>query len=156
MDKNECLSRFKKLLGSKGPQTNPTLYLSDNAYFGIPKKLEEEKFFPLGKLRIKNRETVFKYLMLKKDFGVSCELLYQAMRVIRRRRKIYLGLYLLTGGWVFAIRNGEAIVLIAPTSGSRYESDNISLSKFFKGFSEKRWKEFQRWEKIINGKNLAV
>ena len=145
----ELQKRFKKY-EIEGPVrvVSGTLLLSDDRTLGVPLVEEEGNYFSLGTFKLVKRLKANVHVLLDKN--INTELLFRAMRVLRRRKIFELGLYFLGYSQVFAVRNGKDMILLAPSVGEK------AMHKFSEitGKKLKEIKEIEMWLKILQGRSI--
>jgi len=148
MDK-EFIDRFKILYGRKGQAVTPQILVSDNHIIGIPMDFKEENYLEYGKFKFRKSLPCGIYLDVAGKL-IDSRYLKEAMYVCRRRLKIRLGFYQLSAGWVFALREKDNVILIAPCLRER-DLGHINPLKDLVVRMPKKVKEFNLWAKIMGG-----
>jgi len=148
MTQIEFLRRFEKL--EESDRTTPEFILSADATLGVPRLSDSEsRFFSFGRLKIKKR-VKRGALMLTNTIWVDVGRVYRAMRILRRRKRVELGLFQLDRALLPATRDGEHIIVIAPLYHTDWtQKEAIPLEDFVERYPEKRIRELETWIRIL-------
>ena len=157
MDNEEFIQRFLRLEG-KDSRQDPTsnLILSSDRVMGIAKDFNEARFMSFGRFKLKGKHLKKERIAFTEDLGLNPILLYRAMYVLLRRKKFELGLYsLFEHSEVFAIREGNNVVLIAPAS---YESSTVCtpFDEFVVRVNKALFRRWKTWSRILNGRRAKA
>lgn len=130
------------------------LILSNTAYLAIPEKPDDSHYTPLGRFKLRAGR-VFKVVRLTEELGFKTELLYKAMLTVRRRTHFELGLWRIQGRDVFAIREGEFIVIIAPNTMDGDDKDVIiPFSQLVTHVNKNFMEKYKTWNTILTGRKI--
>jgi len=145
MNQEELLERFRKHEAQSRKQSIG-LILSDDGTLGIPIDWNEDDFVLFGVFKFKRR--VQGALEVTKDFYLRLSLLYRAMFLLRRRKRFTLGTYHLGNGWVFALREKDCLLLMAPMEPYQgYEE--VKLKDFVERVNKNKLETWEKWSMIL-------
>jgi len=152
MRKREFIKRFLDLecKGNNGKaNTIDDLLLSYCRTMGIPLKFNEAFYTSFGRFKLRDVHQKVKVYFLH-NLYFDAELLYRAMRILHRRKKFGLGLYLLGTRYVFAVREGSSVILLAPMECD-YDENFLNLEEFVVRVNKSRMERWKIWTRILNG-----
>lgn len=153
----EFVERFLKLEGKK-EQTYSDFYISEDLTIGLLKNPDYSRYISFGKFKLKSPRLKAKYVQVG-DMWFNSDLLYRAMRVFRRRKKFEFGAYELDPKEhyiVFAVKEGDDIIAIAPTLAippyRRPKDRDIEFKDLVVRANKRIIKEWVVWKRILIGK----
>lgn len=156
MDNEEFIQRFLLLEcypEDRNQNTTNNILLSSCKTLGIPTPYDEACFMSFGRFRLKDRHLKKKVVKFAASLFFDSRLLYRAMHVLHRRRKFELGLYSMpNGGEVFAIREGENVVLIAPAVYDTSDDFSLPYKDFVVRTSKTLLEKWETWARILHGR----
>ena len=155
MESEEFIQRFLLLECEGVRNRNPrTLILSSDKVIGIPVPYEEARFMSFGRFKLRKGRKG-KVVTFVDGLSFSTYLLYRAMRVLHRRTRFELGLYTMSGGGeVFALREGENVLLVAPTIEDG--SDTLPFEEFVVRTNRTLFKKWKIWTRILYGRRTPT
>jgi len=155
VDKYEdFILRFLRLEAEDIPQNpNYPWILSSDRTLGVPKKLEEWKFTSFGKFKLAGKRQRKPVSILGLYF--DSQRLYRAMCVLRRRKRFELGLYQMSSGEVFAIREGQNLILIAPAVFDGVPEGTIEFKDFVTRINKSFFEKWKTWQRILTGRRSS-
>jgi len=159
MDSKEFVQRF--LLLECDPddrnQSTGSIILSSCKTLGIPQVYDEANFMSFGRFRLKDRHKRKTVVKFAANLFFDSRLLYRAMHVLHRRRKFELGLYSMpNGGEVFAIREGENVVLIAPAIYDTSDDFSLRFKEFVVRTNKTLLEKWETWARILHGRRTPT
>ena len=145
----ELLRRYKKLTGAEDSlMNNNSILLSADSVTGLCLKWEPDKYIEFGSMRIKRRLPANHVLLVTGEMSLSLKYFYRTLRVFRRRTHFILGVYQLNSRWVFALREKDDLILIAPVLSA--ETSRIhALSDLVVRPRVRPMKDWAKWRKIL-------
>lgn len=151
--KEEFLQRFLKIEArdSRQDPTSPWI-LSEDRILGVLKNFDEGKFISFGrfKLKGKHRKQIVRFTG---DLFFNSELLFRAMYVLHKRKRFEFGLYSVPNDReVFAAREGENVILIAPALYSPEPTDSVLFSDFVTRSNKTLFEKWKTWARILHGR----
>jgi len=111
----EEVKRFREIFG--GHSDTKYYYLSRNGVVGLLKTKPKDPIIDLGEAKIKSpRYPPRRIFSFSKDYGLGWRLLYiyQALRFLRRRKKVRLGILKLKSSDALLLQRNGLSVIIAP------------------------------------------
>lgn len=149
---DELVQRFlnRETKNSEQDPTSPFL-LSRDRTLGLLKNPDHSSFMSLGKYKLKKPRLHGKPVHILGLYFYP-ELLYRAMYIFHRRRRFELGLYQLSTDEVFAIREGDDIILIAPVIFSDSAREYFEFKDLVEQVSKSFFERWKAWRRILQGK----
>jgi len=148
---DDIVSRFLDREARGCSQNSASEFLiSEDKVIGLLKKVDYSRFNSFGRFKLKSKRCRHRLIHI---VGMCFDenLLYRAMYILHRRTKFELGLYQLGNGEVFAVKEGERIILMAPVT---YVSPSTVTE--FQDFVVRPRKEFfkkwETWQRILIGR----
>jgi len=137
------IERWKKICGE---EESDRYYLNKGATIGIPKFFRRKYYLKFGKIKIlwrpRKKDAV---IVLGKDYGISARDFFLAMRVLRRRKYITIGVYTDRPEKLpelFVISSRRQYIFLAPTIYLGYYYPLIDLDDLVEEVPEglKTWR----------------
>jgi len=148
---DELVERFKRIETQdleQGPQD--PWYLSRDRVLGLIKQPDYSRFTSLGRFKLKSpRPHKVPVHILGMHF--NADLLYRAMHIFHRRKKFEFGLYQMSKQ-IFAMREGEDIILIAPAIFDSDPEKQIEFKDFVERINKSFFEKWKIWSRILQGK----
>jgi len=155
MNAKEFKDRFLELECDEEDRTQQPVagfYISSDKVLGIAcHEDKHSRFMSFGRFKLK-RGRHQKVVKFASDLYFYPNKLYRAMHVLHRRSKFEIGLFNMNNGEIFAMREGDNIVLIAPAIFDGEATDCLSFQDIVIHGRKSFFEKWETWARILHGR----